>query len=123
MKTIFTIKKELQAQVDLLTKEVEGYKTKVSDLESKVNTGISLEDYNAVKAENVELTKQVDALVKQLEEADMKVKEANVKEQKVEQLASDKALEIIQQTGSPAINVEEKPVVADQSQYRYKTVY
>ena len=108
MTTIFTIRKQLQAQVADLTKENEMLKGKITELEAKTNTGFSLEEFNLLKTEKDELVKQVDGLVKQLEDTETKMTDFDGR-------VADKVRETIAACGTPAVELPptDKPAQTD----------
>lgn len=124
--TIFSIKKDLEAklaaktlEVDTQAKEIETLKEVIKGLEAKTNTGFTSDQFNALSKERDELSSHVESLVKQLEETDGKMKDFEAR-------ASAKALEIVQSTGAPAVNVAETPIVVEtenKNPYRFPTHY
>jgi hypothetical protein len=96
---IFSIKKDLEAKVSALTTDNEKLVKELNDLKATIANQpktISAEEFETLSKEKTEAVEQVSLLVKQLEDNEKKMKD-------FEALTSQKALEIVQSTGSPAV--------------------
>ena len=114
MITLFSKSKDLQIKLDKLTTDHDTLKlsfdevakknveleAKVKELESKT-TGVPVEQFESLKKSNDELLKSITELKTTIE--DLSVKATNV-----DLVASDKALEIMQNIGVPQLNVKQE---------------
>lgn len=108
MISIFSIRKELEAKVKSLTSDNEKLVSKIKELEilTNVKPEFSAEEFKTLKTEKDELSKQVEILIKQLEDSENKQKDFETR-------SSEKALEIIQTAGAPAVPILDNDQVVD----------